>query len=134
MVGPLRNKFEVGTLVSLVERDALEHFLSTARSHPLTAEQLEYSGLKAVVSEVCVAEGGYHLYLLENLPGRWPESCLRATEVGHAYDHHEGTPLWRAIEGVIRTLEENRDIEVTAARSQVIGAICEQLSRLRLVK
>lgn len=128
-------KFAVGTLVCVEERDTLDRFLSTRTQHnPLTSDQLEYAGYKAVISEVAFDPGGEPLYSLENIPGTWYEACLRASSIGHAYDHHEGSALWRAIDNELRSLEENRDIEIATARSHVIGALCEQLSRLGLVK
>ncbi len=128
-------KFAVGTLVCVEERETLDRFLSTRTQHsPLTPDQLEYAGYKAVVRDVALDPGGEPLYSLENIPGTWYEECLRASAIGHAYDVHEGTALWRAIDNALRSLEENRDIEIATARSHVIGAVCEQLSRLGLVK
>jgi hypothetical protein len=127
--------FVVGSLVSIAERDTLERFLSSGTQHiPLTTDQLDYDGLKAVVREVGFDDRGEPVYSLEGIPGTWYEECLRASSIGHAYDHHEGTPLWRAIDSELRALEENGDIEIATARSHVIGALCEQLSRLGLVK
>lgn len=125
----------MGTLVVVAERETLRAFLSTGTNrHGLTPDQLEYAGVKSVVKEVTTESADEPLYYLEDIPGTWPERCLRPTSIGHAYDHHEGTALWRAIDNELRSLEENRDIEITAARSHVIGALCEELSRLGLVK
>ncbi len=127
--------FPVGTLVSIAERETLKGFLSAGtQHHPLTPDQLEYAGFKSVVREVGFDDVGNPVYSLQNIPGTWYEGCLRASSIGHAYDHHEGSALWRAIDHELRSLEENRDIEIATARSHVIGALCEQLSRLGLVK
>jgi hypothetical protein len=135
MAGDHGKNFAVGTLVRVEERETLDRFLSTPTQHSsLTHDQLEYAGCKAVISEIAFDPGGEPLYSLENIPGTWYEACLRASSIGHAYDHHEGSALWRAIDNELRSLEENRDIEIATARSHVIGALCEQLWRLRLVK
>jgi hypothetical protein len=128
-------KFAVGTLVCVAGGETLEHFLSTwIGDNPLTPDQLEYAGYKTVVREVGFYPSGDALYSLEGIPGTWHEACLRASAIGHAYDDHEGTALWKAIDNELRSLEENRDIEITTARSHVIGALCEQIARLGLVK
>jgi len=127
--------FAVGALVSIAERETLKGFLSTGtQHHALSPDQLEYAGYKSVVMEVGFDDVGDPVYSLENIPGIWRGACLRASSIGHAYDHHEGTALWRAIDNELRSLEENRHIQIVTARSHVIGALCEQLSRLRLVK
>jgi hypothetical protein len=133
MLGDHRKKFAVGTLVRVEDRETLDRFLSTIQACPLTRDQLEYAGFKAVITEVGCDPRGETLYSLENIPGTWYEASLQASAVGHAFDHHEGSALWRAINNELRSLEENRYIEIATERSHVIGALCEQLSRLRLV-
>jgi hypothetical protein len=135
MAGEHEKRFAVGTLVIIADSETLKSFLSNwTRGNRLSPDQMEYAGLKAVVGEVRIDNVGDSLYLLENIPGTWHGACFRASSIGHAYDHHEGPALWRALDNALRILEERREIEISVARTHVIGAFCEQLSRLGLVK
>lgn len=48
--------------------------------------------------------------------------------MSHPYSQFEQTPLWNAIDTAIAELERNRDVELTTARTHVIGYLCQQLS------
>ncbi|MEY4916710.1 MAG: hypothetical protein RL616_623 [Verrucomicrobiota bacterium] len=48
--------------------------------------------------------------------------------MSHPYTKFEQTPLWKAIDSAIAELERNRDVELTTARTHVIGYLCEQLA------
>lgn len=52
----------------------------------------------------------------------------------HLYTAFEGTPLWRAVDRAISDLEENQDLKLTALREYVVGYICKQLKRRKLVQ
>src|SRR5450759_4218688 len=106
MAAEQAKNFAVGALVSIAERETLKGFLSTGtQHHALSPDQLEYAGYKSVVMEVGFDDVGEPVYSLENIPGTWYEPCLRVSSIGHAYDHHEGTALWRAIDNELRSLE-----------------------------
>ena len=47
--------------------------------------------------------------------------------MSHPYQQFEGTQLWREVDAVITALEANQDLQLTTARSHVIGALCKQL-------
>lgn len=51
----------------------------------------------------------------------------------HPYTEYENTPLWRAIEKAIRDLEENQDFQLTTPLHYVVGYLCKQVSRKKLV-
>ena len=52
----------------------------------------------------------------------------------HPYIAFEGTPLWRAVDRAISDLEGNQDLKLTALREDVVGYICKQLKRRKLVQ
>ena len=51
----------------------------------------------------------------------------------HPYIKFENTALWKAIDAEIADLEENGDIELTTARPYVVGSLCKQLVRKKLI-
>ena len=51
----------------------------------------------------------------------------------HPYVEFERTPLWRAIDRAVSDLEENQDLNLTELREYVVGYICKQLKRRKLV-
>jgi hypothetical protein len=51
----------------------------------------------------------------------------------HPYVEFERTPLWRAVDRAVADLEENQDLELTGLREYVVGYICKQLKRRKLV-
>jgi hypothetical protein len=75
---PYKEKFLVGTKVSVLGRPLLDEFKRTWKyHHPLETRQLEYAGFIAKVKTVGFYHGGDALYTLENIPGIWHEECLR---------------------------------------------------------
>ena len=48
--------------------------------------------------------------------------------MSHPYIEFEQTPLWKAIDAAVAELERNRDVELSTARTHVIGYLCQQLS------
>ncbi|MFN7139269.1 MAG: hypothetical protein ACK4UN_08020 [Limisphaerales bacterium] len=53
--------------------------------------------------------------------------------MSHPYSQFEQTPLWKAIDTAIAELERNQDVELTTARTHVIGYLCQQLAVQRTV-
>jgi hypothetical protein len=51
----------------------------------------------------------------------------------HPYIEFENTALWKAIDAEIADLEENGDMELTTARAYVVGSLCKQLVRKKLI-
>lgn len=49
--------------------------------------------------------------------------------MSHPYIKLELKPLWKAIDGTIAGLEQNGDLELTTARTHVIGQICKQIMK-----
>ena len=75
--GPYNEEYPVGTIVRIIDRDALKHFQQSWKYHnPIEDNQLSYAGQIAKVEEVSFYHGGDELYRLENIPGIWHESCL----------------------------------------------------------
>ena len=71
--------YPVGTRVAVRDRDVLQAFRQSWRSHhPLSESMLEHAGARAVVAEVGFYHGGDVLYQLDGVPGTWHEACLRA--------------------------------------------------------
>jgi hypothetical protein len=77
--GPYKEKFSVGSLVKIAERDALEDFLRNWKFHnKLRPEQLDYAGRIGKIESVGFYHGGDELYQIEDIPGIWHEQCLAA--------------------------------------------------------
>ena len=53
--------------------------------------------------------------------------------MSHPYTEFEDTALWKAIDAALAELEQNRDVQVSTAREYVVGYLCQQLSRQKLV-
>jgi len=53
--------------------------------------------------------------------------------MSHPYQEFETTALWREIDRAITALEDNRDLQLTTARSHVIGALCKRLVEAKLI-
>jgi hypothetical protein len=51
----------------------------------------------------------------------------------HPYIDFERTPLWRAIDRAVSDLEGNQDLKLTELREYIVGYICKQLKRRKLV-
>ncbi len=52
----------------------------------------------------------------------------------HPYQYEfERTLLWKTVENVISSLQQNRDIELATTKEHVVGYICQQLSRQQIV-
>jgi hypothetical protein len=51
----------------------------------------------------------------------------------HPYIEFENTALWKAIDAEIADLEENGDMELTTARAYIVGSLCRQLVRKKLI-
>jgi hypothetical protein len=52
----------------------------------------------------------------------------------HPYVNFEGTSLWRAVDRAIADLEQNQDLKLTELREYIVGYICKQLKRRKLVQ
>lgn len=52
----------------------------------------------------------------------------------HPYSEFEQTPLWKTIDAAIAELERNRDVDLTTARTHVIGYLCQQLAAQKMVE
>jgi hypothetical protein len=50
-----------------------------------------------------------------------------------SYDEYRGTPLWRAVAGIVADLEASREISVGTAPEYVIGYLCRELAAKALV-
>jgi hypothetical protein len=50
-----------------------------------------------------------------------------------SYDEYRGTPLWRALAGIVADLEASREISVATASDYVIGYLCRELAAKALV-
>ena len=44
------------------------------------------------------------------------------------YEEYRGTPLWRAIAGIVSDLEASGEIKVATAPDYVIGYLCRELA------
>lgn len=53
--------------------------------------------------------------------------------MNHPYSEFEQTTLWKTIDAAIAELERNRDVELTTARTHVIGYLCQQLAAQKAV-
>jgi hypothetical protein len=78
---PYKEAFLKGSKVRVISRAALEAFAREWKyHHKLRPEQMEYAGARATVKEVSFYHGGDQLYVLENVPGIWHESCLELAD------------------------------------------------------
>jgi hypothetical protein len=77
--GPYKAEFPKGTKVQIASRVFLEDFRQTWKyHHQLEPEQLGFAD--KVVKSVGFYHGGDELYELEDVPGVWHETCLKAIE------------------------------------------------------
>jgi hypothetical protein len=51
----------------------------------------------------------------------------------HPYVEFERTRLWRAVDRAVTDLEENQDLKLTELREYIVGYICKQLKRRKVV-
>ena len=51
----------------------------------------------------------------------------------HPYVEFEGTPLWRTVKKAIADLDKNHDVELTEWYQYVVGYVCRQLVRGKVV-
>jgi hypothetical protein len=69
--------FPEGSKVRVISMPALEIFARDWKyHHKLQLEQVQYAGAVSTVKEVSFYHGGDQLYVLEDVPGIWNESCL----------------------------------------------------------
>jgi len=67
-------------------------------------------------------------------PRRRPSRAIEGSKSkGFPYSQFEDTPVWRSVAKAIAGLEANRDLELTTARSYVIGAVCKAIIGAGLV-
>ena len=78
---PYSEKFLKGSKVRVIARAALDTFAQEWKyHHKLRPDQMEYAGATATVNGVGFYHGGDQLYVLENVPGIWHESCLESAD------------------------------------------------------
>ncbi|ETK02625.1 hypothetical protein N425_03275 [Tannerella sp. oral taxon BU063 isolate Cell 2] len=53
--------------------------------------------------------------------------------MNHPYREFEETPLWKSIDAAIKTLEQNRDVELRTDRDHFIGYLCQYLAAQKVV-
>jgi len=53
--------------------------------------------------------------------------------MSHPYTEFEDTTLWKAVDAALAELEQNGDFHLTTARRYVVGYLCQELSRQKLV-
>jgi hypothetical protein len=56
-----------------------------------------------------------------------------ATPKNHPYTKFENTLLWKVVDTAISDLLENRDVKLSTSREYVVGYLCQQLARQRIV-
>ena len=44
------------------------------------------------------------------------------------YEEYRGTPLWRAVAGIVADLEASGEIQVATASDYVVGYVCRELA------
>jgi hypothetical protein len=72
-----QEKFPVGTIVRIANRDALEDFMPTWKFHNrLQPDQLAFASKTGKIKSVGFYHGGDVLYEIEGVPGIWHERCL----------------------------------------------------------
>ncbi len=77
--GPYKEEFQVGSLVKIADRGALEDFARNWKLHnKLQPEQLDDAGKIGKIKSVGFYHGGDELYQIEGIPGIWHEQCLAA--------------------------------------------------------
>lgn len=79
MTHPYEALYPAGTKVRIADRSALEAFAKGWKFHnPLTPEQMPFAARVATVKSVGYYHGGDVLYVLQDVPGVWHETCLAA--------------------------------------------------------
>jgi hypothetical protein len=74
-------KFTIGSIVQIVDRQALSNFLQSQPKkppHPLLPEQLEHAGTSGRITQALMYQGGAIAYVLEGLPGAWYQTLVHA--------------------------------------------------------
>ena len=56
-----------------------------------------------------------------------------STEQNHPYREFEISPIWNVVESAVKALEENQDLKITTTREYVIGYLCRELFRNKVV-
>lgn len=51
----------------------------------------------------------------------------------HPYVEFEKTPLWKTLDKAISDLQKNQDFKLTTAQQYVVGYLCKQLVKRKLV-
>ncbi len=54
-------------------------------------------------------------------------------QMNHPYSEFEDTALWETVDAALTELEQNRDVQLNTARAYVVGYLCKQLIRQKLV-
>jgi hypothetical protein len=53
--------------------------------------------------------------------------------MNHPYTEFEGTALWKAVDAALAELEQNQDIKLSTDRQRVVGYLCQQIARKKIV-
>ena len=53
--------------------------------------------------------------------------------MSHPYTEFEGTALWKVVDAALAELEQNRDVKLSTTRDRVVGYLCQQIARQKLV-
>ena len=51
----------------------------------------------------------------------------------HPYVEYEKSKLWKAVDVALLDLQKNKDLKITTAQPYVVGYLCEQLAKKKLV-
>jgi hypothetical protein len=77
--GPYKEEFQIGSLVKIADRGALEDFVRNWRlRNRLQPEQLDHAGKIGKIKSGGFYHGGDELYQIEGIPGIRHGQCLAA--------------------------------------------------------
>jgi hypothetical protein len=62
-----------------------------------------------------------------------PVNQLSNQAMNHPYVQFEKTPLWKVLDAVVTDLQKNQDIVLTTTQQHVVGYLCQELLRQKLV-
>jgi hypothetical protein len=54
-------------------------------------------------------------------------------KIKHPYVEFEGSELWKILSKAVKELEKNGDFELTTNSNYVVGYLCKQLAKKKLV-
>ena len=54
--------------------------------------------------------------------------------MAHPYQQYESTEVWRAVDAAINALAKNGDVNEATAHDYIVGYICQQLDRAKVLK